>query len=133
MACSSELTFAESACYLAAAAEEALLLVRKSTPEISLAAICIPPCIVYCRRLPVCDPHHTQKQQTHEHKESPHWRLTTENLTNLCGDRLFGAGCKALEWARSFADALGAKQVLLHVIDIFSLAETDLLQSHVTV
>ena len=25
---------------------------------------------------------------------------------------------KALEWARSFADALGAKLVLLHVIDI---------------
>jgi nucleotide-binding universal stress UspA family protein len=31
---------------------------------------------------------------------------------------------KALEWARSFADAFGAKLVLLHVIDIFSLAET---------
>jgi nucleotide-binding universal stress UspA family protein len=31
---------------------------------------------------------------------------------------------KALEWARSFADAFGAKLVLLHVIDIFSLTET---------
>jgi len=31
---------------------------------------------------------------------------------------------KALEWARSFADAFGAKLVLLHVIDIFTLAET---------
>jgi len=29
----------------------------------------------------------------------------------------------ALEWARSLAGALGAKLVLLHVIDIFSLAE----------
>jgi nucleotide-binding universal stress UspA family protein len=31
---------------------------------------------------------------------------------------------KALEWARSLASAFGAKVVLLHVIDIFSLAET---------
>ena len=31
---------------------------------------------------------------------------------------------KALEWARTFAGALGAKLVLLHVINIFSLAET---------
>ena len=31
---------------------------------------------------------------------------------------------KALEWARTFASALGAKLVLLHVINIFSLAET---------
>jgi nucleotide-binding universal stress UspA family protein len=30
---------------------------------------------------------------------------------------------KALEWARSLADAFGAKLVLLHVIDIFSMAE----------
>jgi nucleotide-binding universal stress UspA family protein len=30
---------------------------------------------------------------------------------------------KALEWARTFAGAFGAKLVLLHVIDIFSLAE----------
>ncbi len=30
---------------------------------------------------------------------------------------------KALEWARSVADAFGAKLVLLHVIDIFSMAE----------
>ena len=29
----------------------------------------------------------------------------------------------ALEWARSLADALGAKLILLHVIDVFSLAE----------
>jgi nucleotide-binding universal stress UspA family protein len=28
----------------------------------------------------------------------------------------------ALEWARSLADALGAKLLLLHVIDVFSLA-----------
>jgi len=31
---------------------------------------------------------------------------------------------KALEWARTFAGALGAKLVLLHVINMFSLAET---------
>lgn len=31
---------------------------------------------------------------------------------------------KALEWARFFADAFRAELVLLHVIDIFSLAET---------
>ncbi len=31
---------------------------------------------------------------------------------------------KSLEWARTFAGALGAKLVLLHVINIFSLAET---------
>jgi universal stress protein A len=31
---------------------------------------------------------------------------------------------KALEWARSLVDAFGAKLVLVHVIDIFSLAET---------
>lgn len=31
---------------------------------------------------------------------------------------------KALEWARPVADAFGAKLVLLHVIDISSLAET---------
>ncbi|MGA8489691.1 MAG: universal stress protein [Terriglobales bacterium] len=31
---------------------------------------------------------------------------------------------EALEWARTFSTALGAKLVLLHVIDIFSLAET---------
>lgn len=30
---------------------------------------------------------------------------------------------RALEWAQSFADAFGAKLVLLHVIDIFSIAE----------
>jgi nucleotide-binding universal stress UspA family protein len=30
----------------------------------------------------------------------------------------------ALEWARSVADAFGARLVLLHVIDIFTLAET---------
>jgi len=30
---------------------------------------------------------------------------------------------RALEWARRLADAFGAKLVLLHVIDIFSLAE----------
>jgi nucleotide-binding universal stress UspA family protein len=30
----------------------------------------------------------------------------------------------ALQWARSLASAFGAKLVLLHVIDIFSLAET---------
>ncbi len=30
----------------------------------------------------------------------------------------------ALKWARSLADALGAKLVLLHVIDVFSLAAT---------
>ena len=30
----------------------------------------------------------------------------------------------ALEWAQSFAAAFGAKLVPLHVIDIFSLAET---------
>jgi universal stress protein A len=30
---------------------------------------------------------------------------------------------KALQWARSFARAFGAKLVLLHVIDIFGLAE----------
>jgi nucleotide-binding universal stress UspA family protein len=29
----------------------------------------------------------------------------------------------ALHWARSFADAFGAKLILLHVIDVFSLAE----------
>ena len=29
----------------------------------------------------------------------------------------------ALEWARSLADAFGAKLILLHVIDIFSLAQ----------
>ena len=29
----------------------------------------------------------------------------------------------ALEWARSLADAFGAKLILLHVIDVFSLAE----------
>jgi nucleotide-binding universal stress UspA family protein len=31
---------------------------------------------------------------------------------------------KALEWAKFFADAFRAELVLLHVIDIFSLAET---------
>jgi nucleotide-binding universal stress UspA family protein len=36
---------------------------------------------------------------------------------------------KALEWARSFADAFGAKLVLMHVIDIFSLAETGCLMA----
>jgi nucleotide-binding universal stress UspA family protein len=30
----------------------------------------------------------------------------------------------ALEWARSFADAFAAKLIPLHVIDVFSLAET---------
>ena len=30
----------------------------------------------------------------------------------------------ALEWARSLADAFGAKLILLHVIDVFSLAAT---------
>jgi nucleotide-binding universal stress UspA family protein len=32
------------------------------------------------------------------------------------------ASC-ALEWARSLADAFGAKLILLHVIDVFNLAE----------
>jgi len=36
---------------------------------------------------------------------------------------------KALEWARSLARAFGAKLVLLHVIDIFSLAETGCLMA----
>jgi nucleotide-binding universal stress UspA family protein len=36
---------------------------------------------------------------------------------------------RALEWARSLADAVGAKLALLHVIDIFSLAETGCLPS----
>jgi len=30
---------------------------------------------------------------------------------------------RALQWARSIADAFGAKLVLLHVVDIFSIAE----------
>ncbi len=30
---------------------------------------------------------------------------------------------RALEWAQSIADAFGAKLILLHVIDVFSLAE----------
>lgn len=36
---------------------------------------------------------------------------------------------KALEWARSLAQAFGAKLVLMHVIDIFSLAETGCLMA----
>jgi nucleotide-binding universal stress UspA family protein len=36
---------------------------------------------------------------------------------------------RALEWARSLADGVGAKLVLLHVIDIFSLAETGCLMA----
>jgi nucleotide-binding universal stress UspA family protein len=32
-------------------------------------------------------------------------------------------GSNAVEWARSLADAFGAKLILLHVIDVFSLAE----------
>jgi len=52
----------------------------------------------------------------HEHKESPH-------LTILVATDFSDQASKALEWARSFADAFGAKLVLLHVIDIFSLAE----------
>ena len=36
---------------------------------------------------------------------------------------------KALQWARSLAWAFGAKLVLLHVIDIFSLAETGCLMA----
>jgi len=36
---------------------------------------------------------------------------------------------KALQWARSLAAGFGAKLVLLHVIDIFSLAETGCLMA----
>lgn len=32
-------------------------------------------------------------------------------------------GSNAVEWARSLADTFGAKLILLHVIDVFSLAE----------
>lgn len=31
---------------------------------------------------------------------------------------------QALEWARSLSDAFGAKLILLHVVDVFSMAVT---------
>jgi nucleotide-binding universal stress UspA family protein len=59
----------------------------------------------------------------HGPEESFHGGRTPEDLANPCGTDFSPQASSALEWARRLAGAFGAELVLLHVINIFGLAE----------
>jgi nucleotide-binding universal stress UspA family protein len=77
----------------------------------------------------------TSSRGSQDKLRDPHYAGEQVNTTNetaremprisriLVATDFSAQACNALEWARSLADAFGAKLVLLHVIDIFSLAE----------